>query len=229
MRNLKILGLALVAMLAMGALGASAASADELTGEEANLFLTGVNEPEKPDVFVTTVGNTSCKNVAYAIGTVKTPTTTVTATPTYTNCTSFGFPATIDTNGCTYTFHVTGGALTVGDVTIVCPAGQEIRVTAIGAGTLKCTVSVPAQTLSNATFSDPVTYTNIGEGPTRGVTIAVKYGSAAGGLKYSHKEGTGVGKCTNGSGTTGTFEGLGIVTANDDLNTTHKGLFLTAI
>jgi hypothetical protein len=230
MRKIKVLGLMLVAIFAMSAVAATAASASELTGEEPNLFLHGTNEPaEKADVFFTTAGNTSCKNATYTVGTISTPTTTVTATPTYTNCTSLGFPATIDTNGCSYVFHVTGGSSTVGDVTLQCPENKEIQVTAISGGTNKCTVSVPGQTLSNAKFPDPVTYTNIGEGTTREVTIAVKYGNSEGGLKYSHKEGTGLGRCTTGSGTAGTFEGLGTVTANNDTNTAHRGLFLSHI
>jgi hypothetical protein len=236
MRNLKILGLALVAMFAMSALGASMASADELTAEEPKVTLHAASE--SADSFIITAGNTNCKEVTYDIGTVTTPTTTVTANPTYPtfakdgshNCTSIGFPATIDTNGCHYLFHVTAGASTVGDVTVQCPAGKEITVTAIAAGTTKCTIHVPPQTLSSAGIPDPVTYTNIGAGTTREVTIAVKYGPTAGvgGLKYTHVKGTGVGACASGAGTTGTFEGKGTVTANDDANTTHKGLFLSA-
>src|SRR5215207_9143300 len=118
MRMLRVLGLALFAVLAMSALMVSVASADELTAEQEKVTLSGTNEPAEPDVLtVPEVGTTTCKHVAYSIGTVITPTTTVTATPKYSECTSVGFPAVIDHKECKYIFHITGGALTTGDVT----------------------------------------------------------------------------------------------------------------
>lgn len=229
MRNLKILGLALVAMFAMSAVGASMASADELTAEDLLVNLYGSNESGSSDSFGITAGNTSCKEVTYDIGTVATPTTSVTATPTYStfqkdgvshNCLSIGFPATIHMNGCDFIFNVTSGSSTVGDAAVGCPAGKEVTVTAISAGTIKCTIHVPPQTLTG----DVVTYSVISAGPTREVTVSVN----AHGITYKHTEGTGLGKCPTGSGIAGTFVGKGTVTATNHINNEHRGLFLSA-
>lgn len=224
MRNLKILGLVLVAMIVVGA---SVASADELTAEQEKVFLHGTYEPNFAGSLVITSGNSTCKEVTYDIGTVTTPTTTVTVKPTYPekaadgtqNCLSGGFPAIVHVNGCHYVFHITGGTSTVGDVTLQCPAGQEITETTIAAGTIKCTIHIPSQTLTG----DPVTYSTKGAGTTREVTASIN----AHGISYKHTEGTGVGKCTGGSGTNGTFVAKGTVTANNDPNTAHVGLFLS--
>ena len=220
MRNLKILGLALVAMFAMSAVGASMASADELTSElNQAVQMHGEKHPNFTDVFETTAGNTQCSSVTYHIGTVTVPPTTIRATPTYSGCTSSGIPAVIDTNGCHFLFHVTGGSSTVGDVTVECPSGKDITVTVSLAGTIKCTVHVPPQTLTG----DPVTYTNIGSGTTREITVDVN----AHGIQYTHTAGTGIGACTTGSGVTGAFKGKGILTANNHANTAHVGVFLS--
>jgi hypothetical protein len=210
----------------MSAVGASMASADELTSEQNQLVqLSGTNEPATPDVFTITAGNTSCKHVAYHIGTVVIPTTTLTATPTYSECTSLGFPATIHTNGCTFLFHITGGTLTTGDVEIKCLGGNEITVTAVSGGTTKCTIHVPPQTLSSVAEPDPVSYSIIGAGTTREVTALVNYK----GLKYSHTAGSGLGSCPAGTGVNGTYVGRGVITANNDANTAHVGLLLSNI
>jgi hypothetical protein len=233
MRNLKILGLALVAMLAMSAVGASMASADDLTSEVVGAVqLHGTNEPAEPDSFVTTAGTVTCQEVTYNIGTISVPATSVTATPVYEtlakngthNCKFLGLPATIHTEGCDFVFTVTGGTSTVGDAAVKCPAGKAITVTAISAGTLKCSVSVSEQTLSSAAEPDPVTGVNIGAGTTREVTLKVSYK----GLKYTHTAGTGLGACTSGSGT-GTFNGKGVVTAQNDAKTARVGLFLSNV
>jgi hypothetical protein len=224
MRNLKILGLALVAVFAMSAVAASAASADQLTSEVSPVTLTGAQEGT--DTFTITAGNTNCKEVSY-VGTTATPTTTVSATPSYPektklaeqNCTSLGFPATIHTNGCTYLFHIEGGASTSGTLDVVCPAGKEITVTAVSGGTTKCTIHVPAQT-----GLGPVTFSNVGAGATRELKVEAKITN----LKYSHTEGTGLGKCTGGTGTTGSYTGKALVTGEkDNGGTEHVGIFLS--
>lgn len=225
MRMLRVLGLALVAILAMSALVASTASADEFTAETEKVTLTGTNEPAEPDVLtIPEVGLTTCKHVHYDIGTITTPTTTVTATPTYSECTSLGFPATIHHNECKYIFHVTGRGLTTGDITISCPAGKEITITAIAAGTTKCTIHIPPQTLSVA-GSDPVTYTNTGAGTGQDVTAKVQYAALSG----KTTKGTGLGACPEKAFANASFTGRGVVSAKDDLNVNPVGIFLSAI
>lgn len=235
MRNLKILGLALVAVFAMSALGASMASADDLTSEVVGgVQLHGTNESAEPDQFTTTAGTVTCKEVTYDVETVTTPTTSVTAKPTYPtfqkdgvthNCTVAGLPATVVTNGCDFLFTVNGGTSTVGDVAVKCPAGAEITATAVVAGTTKCTVHVAEQTLSTVGEPNPVTYSGTGVGTTREVTLKVSYK----GLKYTHTAGTGLGSCpTTGSGT-GSFNGRGLVTAQNHAKTARVGLFLSNV
>ena len=141
-RNLKALGLALVACFALSAMAASAASAQQ-----------GVLTSDGPvtlDMTETGVGQNATTMFGEKIecqGTIYTghqynvtphmpipgPTTLFTVTPHYNNanCTSFPGPrkATITMNGCDFVFHI--GA-TVGPdryelfADIVCPAGQKI-------------------------------------------------------------------------------------------------------
>lgn len=223
MRNLKVLGLALVAMLAMSAVASSMASADTFTGESSPVALTGSQEGN--DVFTITAGNTTCKEVIYT-GTSASGVTTVTAIPQYPektasgaqNCTSLGLPALVHSNGCSYLFHI--GAGTEGTLDIKCPEGKEVTVTAGYNVTTKCTIHVPAQTgLSKLTYSNVGTAT----GPTREVLVE----AAITNLKYSHTKGTGLGACTAGSGTTGSYAGQARVTGEIDGSTEHVGIFLS--
>jgi hypothetical protein len=141
-RNIKALGLALVAAFAMGALAASAASAQQ-----------GVLTSDGPvtlDMYETGVGlnattmfgeKIECQGTIYTGHTynvtphqpIVTPASTITVTPHYNNanCTSFPGPrkATITMNGCDFVFHIGN---TIGadkyalSSDIVCPAGQKI-------------------------------------------------------------------------------------------------------
>jgi len=223
MRNLQILGLTLVAALAIGALSASMASADEFTSESQPVTLTGKSEGS--DVLTITAGNTTCKESKYK-GTSITPTTTVSVAPEYPlktadgqqNCTSLGFPAEIDVNGCTYLFHI--GSVTAGTVDIVCPAGKEITITA-NLIPNKCIIHIPPQTgLGTATYS------NVGTGTTRELRVEAKLTN----IKYSHTRPlgeVGLGACTAGVGTTGSYTGKAIVTGEKDNGTEHVGIFLS--
>jgi hypothetical protein len=223
MRNLKVLGLALVAVFAMSAVAASMASADTLKSEPSQT-VTLKGSQEENDVFGITAGNTSCKQVTYT-ATTPTPTSSVAATPAYPekttggeqNCTSLGFPAKIELNGCSYKFAI--GAATTGTLDVVCPVGKEITVVASSGGVTKCIIHVPAQTALGT-----ITYTNVGAGTTREVTVSAKITT----LKYSHTAGEGLGKCTAGTGTTGTYTGKAVITAAEDNATAgHVAIFVS--
>jgi hypothetical protein len=205
MRNLKVLGLALVAMFALSAAAASMASADDLTAEKYPVTLTG-DQDNQTDIFTTTAGTVSCKKVGY-VGTIAGATTEATATPTYSECTALGFPGTIHMNGCTYKFKIGASGSTTSTVDIVCPAGQEITVTSIAAGTTKCVIHVPAQTgLTH------VNWTNVA-GPPKDVTADIEITN----LKYTHTAlGTGLGACTGGSASNGKYVGKATVTGEED-------------
>lgn len=220
-RNLKALGLALVAAFAMSGVAASAASADSFTTEKAPVNVTGTTDPGTTESVVTTAGSVTCHGVY--IGTVSNvSTTTIEVAPTYNNCTALGFPGSVvHVNNCKYVFHINSAAgVTTGTVDIVCPAGEELTVTALSAGTLKCTIHIGTQTDLSS-----VTYTSVGSGTTREVTVNVLITN----LKYKHTSAgaTGLGKCTKGSATNGTYSGKAIVTAREDPGSNHVGIFLS--
>lgn len=222
MRNLKVLGLALVAVLAMSSVVASMASADSFTGETGTVVLTGSQEGN--DIFTLTGGSITCKE-AKLVGTSTAISSTVTITPTYPektvggeqNCTALGLPGVIHANGCTYLLHI--GAGTEGTLDINCPAGKELTVTAGAPPTIRCTIHIGSQAgLTKVTFS------NTGSGVTRELLVE----TAVSTLKYSHTKGTGLGACTPGSATNGGYTGKARITGErDNGGTEHVGIFLS--
>lgn len=158
-RNLRTLGLALIAVLAMGAMVASAAQAEE-TGifewEEGTTLLTGTAEPVAnggTQIFTILGGLTvQCDQVHADVNvtTTESPSSTLTTTGLTYNDSSkgedkcrgpLGTSPKIEMNGCQYLFHA-GETVseheTQGDVTIECPVGKQIVIN--GAG---CVVTVP--------------------------------------------------------------------------------------
>jgi len=231
-RNPRALALLLVAVLAMGAIAVSVAAADSFTSEFSPTLATGrqIGVGEK---LTTEVGTVQCQEIGYA-GTATTPTTTVSVAPIYPlktvggeqNCMGFGFPANIETRGCTYLFHV--GAATAGAVDLVCPPGEGIVITgSFGGGVTKCTVEVPAQT-GIAT----VTYKNIATGATREVEVVASL-ILNKTVKYSYAKGTGFAACQkegkeSGEFTNGTYAGNALVTGEKNLGGgVHVGIFLS--
>jgi hypothetical protein len=217
--KLKLLGLAAVAALALSSFTASVASADVLTVESLPTTLTGAQEGL--DVLKVHAGETRCTTVKYQ-GTVATsPTTTITVTPTFSGCTFTGLAGAIDMNGCDYLFHINSAAgTTTGTTDIVCPAGQEITITAPAVGTKKCIVHIPPQTGLGS-----VTYTNVGVPPTSELTLSL----ALTGIKYSQTAGTAEsGNClTADSTTTGTYTGKALITGENETTGAHIGLLLS--
>jgi len=127
-RNLKALGLALAAVFAMSAMAASASSASVPTSD-GPVTLTGIetgsetNYVEALGIKIKCPGSTY-KGEAVGGGDLASGTTTATMKPTYVNCTTAGFPTTIDLNGCDFVLHLgAAGAATFDEV---CPAGKDI-------------------------------------------------------------------------------------------------------
>jgi hypothetical protein len=148
-RNLKVLGLALVAILAMSAMMASAASAASFTSSQATTTLTG--EQVTANVFTVNGQTVTCGITKFHAHTSATQVASVTVTPTYTNCKAFGFAEAKITgfghygeaSKCDYVLYASGKA------DLVCPAGQEIT---IEAG--NCVVHVKPQTnLGSITYT----------------------------------------------------------------------------
>ncbi len=131
--KLKSLGLALVAMLALSAVIASAASATNFTASSYPTAATAESALGN-DVFKTEGGSWECKT-HYAAAALSAPSETLTVTPTWTSCKSFGFlSATVNTNGCDLVFHVSGA------MDYQCPSGKAITIVS---GT--CEISIGAQ------------------------------------------------------------------------------------
>jgi len=176
-RNLKSLGLALVAVLAMSAVVASAAQAvPQFTASSYPVTATGSNTKGN-ETFTTEAGTVQCDSHFLVENTggnhegIPGATSTVTATASYSNCTAFGFlNATVNMEGCDYVFHATeqvAAGVYRHHVDVVCPAGQSIKITAA-----TCKAEVKAQTGLTT-----VTTTNLETGvtvqPNVGVSITV--------------------------------------------------------
>jgi len=133
-RNLKVLGLAIAAVMAMSAMMASAASAvPQFTASAYPATVTGSNT-KGSEVFTTEGGKVECDShfVSHSLAAAS---STLTVTPTYTNCEAFGLNATVNTEGCTYVFHATEKVSTGvynNHVDVVCPTGKSIKIVAGG-------------------------------------------------------------------------------------------------
>jgi hypothetical protein len=204
-RNLKVLGIAVVAVFAMSATMASMAQAtpnwwfttDAAAGKKTTLTAEQLGE----DIFSTTAGVVKCN--AHYTGSVVGPTqSSVTLHPVYSGCTAFGFAATVDTTGCSFIFD-TSTTKFLATTTVECEAGKEITVVAKLAGVTKCTVHIGAQdvglvTLTNATKENGIKYIHAD------ISLSA--------ITYKHTAGTGAGACTSGSASNGSYTGTAAVT-----------------
>lgn len=159
-RNLKILGLTLVATFAFSAIIASGASAfttfTAVGAEDTTLSASGIGSGQ---VFSTGESKTTCTEISFDNATMAAESATeITAEPTYGGtCTitigSLGtLTAKIDTNGCHYLFTASGF------VHIKCPEGKQIEITAKILGTFRKCIDIHQQTPATAV----VDYTNTG-------------------------------------------------------------------
>jgi hypothetical protein len=184
MRNLKALGLALIAVLAMSAVVASAAQAvPQFTASVYPATATGANT--KGSEAFTLDGTSVLCDSHFLVETYNTtngtalhaPASTVTVTPKYSNCEAFGFlNATVNMEGCDYVFHATeqvSAGVYNHHVDVVCPTGKSIKIEAAscraevkpqnGRTTVKTTNSGGAVTVQpNVTVSTTVTNDGFG-------------------------------------------------------------------
>lgn len=169
-RKLNILGLCAIAMLATGAAAASRAGAEtEFTAGKYPAFLTGtqiIHEGSELHKFTFGIRTVECGKAQFS-GTLSGASTTVTLTPTYSECTSAGLPATITMNGCDFLFrgeNKVNGDSFFGSVNLVCPAKSSVELHVYSslanhaAGTSLCTA-----TLSPASILNTIRYTNTTE------------------------------------------------------------------
>jgi len=215
MKNSKIFGLAFVAMLAIGATAVPVASAVKMTAESYPTTLTGASDQGIGNVVSVTAGSVSCPNSSY-LGVLSAASTTVSVAPSFTGCSAFGFPGTMDVNECTLLLHGAEGSFS-STVDFVCPAGKEMTLTVLSAGTSKCMLHIPSQA-----GLETVTVKAVGAGATRELTLDVNVT----GIKYTHTAGTGIGACTSGSGSTGTLTAKTLITGEKvPSGTGHVGIF----
>jgi hypothetical protein len=192
-RNLKALGLALVAIFVMSAVAASAASAadDHFTTTKASALLTGVSHDNE---FRITGGPAFACTTSKFTGTVLNNATEATIDPEYTGkinqtphnkapldpreCDATGGDITVDMNGCHYdlTGNTTGSdeGKTDATVWITCPGTNVIKITQLNT---MVTISIPPQTPTVG----GVTYTNL-PNHTGGKAVTVK--ATATGITY---------------------------------------------
>lgn len=200
-RKLKMPGLAFLVVLAIAAAVPPLAAAETFvfSSDATSTTYTGEAEGAKPTVLVTTAGTVACEKATYGGSQSEAEASEFEITPSYSGCTAFGWPAEIKMNECKYryTAGTIEGSAFEGSMDIVCPAGKQMTVTALSAGTTKCTLSIGAQNGLKA-----VTFKNVGSPPSD-ITASLNLS----GVQYSHTKGTGLGACTSGSGTNGTREG----------------------
>ena len=182
MRKLKLIGLAALAVLAVSAVSASAASAAEGTA-----VVTGAGGFTAAQVgthtFTLPGGRTlSCVNATFS-GTVANEAKTVTATPSYTNCSAkvgeTVLPATVEVTECTYSFSdltTTAANTYAAKTNVVCPGETAIHIklysshTTHTAGTRLCEYTVKPQ-LTGAGVHFTVSKTIVEEKEVKDVNI----------------------------------------------------------
>ena len=127
-RNLKALGLVLVAVFALSAMAASASSASDLTSD-GPFTLTGTETGGGTNYIEVFGLKLNCpgsfyKGEAVLGGDLSSGATTFTLNPTFVNCTTAGLTTTLDLNGCDFVLHLgAAGAVTYDEI---CPAEEDI-------------------------------------------------------------------------------------------------------
>jgi hypothetical protein len=209
-RNLKVLGLALVAAFALSAVVASAASAHfTSSSDSATLTSTALNN----QIFKTTGtlgenAEVSCTAVGVTGGPFGTDETELTVHPEYggtctVNIEGLGLlSAEIDTAGCNYVFTTTA----TNNIHIECETGKQIEVTAFILGKFRKCLDVHAQTPTTAL----VDYHNGTNASTGKMDVEVE--STVEGITYEK-----TGSCAFGvtEGNDAKYEGNATVTCHD--------------
>lgn len=146
-RNLKILGLTMVAMAAIAGVAAASASAHFHAENAGTTSVTG--SQTNTHEFTVNTGTVTCSTANFGGSQSGETAESLTITPVYEGCTnSLLGSMTVNMNGCYYTFTVTETTTettTDGAVHIICETGKEIEVKRTS-GTQVCTVKVPPQT-----------------------------------------------------------------------------------
>lgn len=217
MRNLKALGLALVAIFAMCAVAAQGASAEDLFHSEVEHTILDARALNN-QVFVTPVGSVECESLSVEATLSAKTVAEITAAPTYgkpnlpesehakTECKANIAGSLLDTRvtftECHYLFTSATNATGHHITHVVCPTGQEIHIEPFILGKYRKCFTIPTQTPTGG----GVQMTNHGAGATRDITL----NATVEGIEYT-KEGS----CGTGTANDATYNGESTVTGTD--------------
>lgn len=173
--------------------------------------LTGEQEGEG-ETLVFDASTLSCKKATYSGELAGTKTGEVTVTPAYSECKLFETNATVDMNGCQYTFTPAEGESSFeGGLNIVCPEEKKIEVTGSG-----CKIAIEPQD-----DLEDVTYTNTGSGTTRKITMDLDLS----GLAYEeHNVFPSTCAANTVPKTNGAYEGTALISAETG-EKAHRGIW----
>jgi hypothetical protein len=233
-RNLKALGLALLAVFAISAVSASAASAvtDHYTSPGfATSIVTGAQKEKNK--FTVAGQAVECVTANFK-ATIKGESVEEIekVEPTYTTCNYGALGATVDMNECTYTLSgvtdVNASAETHATVKVICGVGKHINITLSNG----CDITVKEAAAANGTqtATNGVTYTNEEEETAEGKKkdVLIKLTPT---VKVSH-DWTGAGEeplsCKNIIGT-GKLTGTVTVTGYEDLAENKEGKIINIL
>ena len=171
-RNLKSLGLALVALLALTAVVASSASAKNVTSTsgEPTTYVTAESDESINQLDLANGANVKCTTTTYEGFFEGKSTNDLSLKATYSGCQSSGQTTTIDASKCTVTLTTAteiepkNGDHFDGPADLTCSGGSIV--VSVGDPTVTCTVTVHAQALKGT-----LDYTNITGGAKKDITI----------------------------------------------------------
>ena len=234
-RNLKALGLALVAMLALGAIGAQGASAvveHSFRSDAANgrTVLTGSMETSTKDVFSATAGLPVECSVGTFSGTVSGNTVDeVTVHPKYSSCKSpIDSDIMVDTGGCNYVFDsdtTEDAAHSAGTeharVRLECESAHSATPHAIKITAEGCTISFEITHASSVEVNQSlhgVTYKTLSSADSHSDKSALTVTSTVKTIKYTAEKGSFCGLAGHPAATysNGTYTGKASVTGYED-------------
>ncbi|MFL5834486.1 MAG: hypothetical protein ACJ76B_10990 [Solirubrobacterales bacterium] len=207
-RNLKILGLALVALLAMSALASTASAQFESEAESTNL--TASSNAMQKIAFSEGGIAIECTTLKVSGTQAGKANATVTIAPVYSNCETFlGAATSFNTNGCKFVFHLLKGS-TSGTTDIECEAGKAMEFI-IG--------SICRYTIGTQTGLGSLSFKNTGSGTTREIIVE------------QNLKGITSTRTTNdffcpAGGSTGNLTGNWSMTGENAAGTSHTGIFL---
>jgi len=168
-----------------------------------------------PIVLFFDAGPVFCANVTYAGEMAEAGTIEVGLTPTFAGCEFGGAPAAVDVNGCQLKLTPVAkeGANFEGAVDVVCPEAKRIEITGVG-----CTFTIGSQAgLKTAT------YTNVGAGATREITVDFNLGPLA---YEEHNQAPWLKCASNTVPTFGGFLGGATLITGETAAKAHRGVWV---